>query len=90
MSEAFIEKHEVRPWVELPNWMPEENLPWVRVDKAIAAGLTFRPIADTIRDALAWDRQIRAQAGDRWRWRLAPEREAELLKTWHETQKQAK
>lgn len=87
VSEAFIEERKVRPWVELPNWMPRANLPWIKLGKAIAAGLGFRPIADTIRDALAWDLQLRERAGSRWRWRLDPEREAAILQAWHEQQK---
>jgi 2'-hydroxyisoflavone reductase len=27
-----------------------------RIDRALAAGLTFRPLADTIRATLDWDR----------------------------------
>jgi 2'-hydroxyisoflavone reductase len=87
VSEAFLEEQKVRPWAELPNWMPEKMLPWVKVERAIAAGLTFRPIADTVRDALAWELETREKAGERWRWKLAPEREAAVLKAWHESQK---
>jgi nucleoside-diphosphate-sugar epimerase len=49
-------------WVEdgadldLPLWTPEEKSGFDSVDngKARAEGLTFRPLADTIRDTLAW------------------------------------
>ncbi len=87
LPESFLEEQKIRPWMHMPNWMPEKVLAWVGVEKAIAAGLTFRPIADTVRDALAWELQQREKAGERWRWKLAPEREAAVLKAWHETQK---
>ena len=48
--------------------------------KAIAAGLAFRPVADTVRDTLAWD--ATRPADIQWRAGLKPEREAELLQAW--------
>ena len=47
--------------------------------RAIEAGLSFRPIAETARDTLEWDRargDYEPAAG------MAPEREAELLEEW--------
>lgn len=46
--------------------------------RAIAAGLHFRPLADTIRDTLLWD-----AAEGVHRLGLLPEHEAELLRAWH-------
>lgn len=67
---------------DMPLWMP--NAPGaanVNFSKAIAAGLTFRLIAETIRDTLAWDAtrppNIQRRAG------LTHAREAELLQRWH-------
>ncbi len=76
----------VKPWTELPLWIPESDS---RVGgmlladnrRAVAAGLTFRPLADTIRATLQWDRYEGA-AGHALPIRvtpIAPEREAELL-----------
>jgi 2'-hydroxyisoflavone reductase len=45
--------------------------------KAIAAGLHFRPIAETIRDTLLWD-----SAEGTHKLGLTPEREQELLRAW--------
>jgi 2'-hydroxyisoflavone reductase len=71
----------VRPYTELPLWIP--NLPEragfysINSGKAIAAGLTFRPVAETIRATLAWDA---TQPPDAPRpCGLRPERERELL-----------
>ena len=76
----------VKPWTELPLWIPESDS---RVGgmlladnrRAVAAGLTFRPLADTIRATLQWDRREGA-AGHDLPIRVTPippEREAELL-----------
>jgi 2'-hydroxyisoflavone reductase len=53
----------------------------VDIKKAITDGLVFRPLAETVRDTLAWDSQ-RPQE-DAWKNTLKQERETELLKKWH-------
>jgi 2'-hydroxyisoflavone reductase len=78
VDEGFLISREVAPWTELPVWLPASDPhPEVDVSHAIAAGLTFRPIADTIRDVLADEEPPTREAG------LAPERERELLAEWH-------
>jgi 2'-hydroxyisoflavone reductase len=71
----------VAPYTELPLWIPqsagEPGHSTVDCRKAIAAGLTFRPLAETVRDTLAWDRTLPDDA-DRGAG-MKPEREAELL-----------
>lgn len=78
----------VIPWTELPLWVPSVwNSPGVfdvTVDRAAAAGLTVRPVDDTLRDLAAWaatdDHRATADYGTRARSRvLDAEREAELL-----------
>jgi 2'-hydroxyisoflavone reductase len=67
----------VGPWMELPLWLPgEEYAGLLRADisRALAAGLTFRPIEETARDTLAWS----LEAGEQ-RPTLTRERERELL-----------
>ncbi len=51
-SEEFLEKQKVEAWSEMPLWLPEEynGIFEVRNDKAIADGLKFRPLAETIKD----------------------------------------
>ncbi len=49
----------VEPWMGIPLWVGESGSDGVNnVDssRAVAAGLACRPVADTIRDTLAWDR----------------------------------
>ncbi len=93
VDEDFLAEHEVGAWIELPLWIPESDpdmVGFADVDcsKAIAAGLTFRDLAATVHDTLIWNatrsgqadapsRAIHPPAG------LAPEREAELLRAWH-------
>jgi 2'-hydroxyisoflavone reductase len=55
------------------------------VDKAIGAGLTFRPAAVTARDIVEWYGTLAEE--DRPRGRLlSSEREAEVLAEWHASQ----
>jgi 2'-hydroxyisoflavone reductase len=86
VGEDFLAEREVGAWIELPLWIPEADpdaLGFSDVDcgKAIAAGLTFRDLAETVRATLEWNA---ARPADReWRAGLKPEREAELLQAWH-------
>jgi 2'-hydroxyisoflavone reductase len=48
--------------------------------RAIAAGLTFRPLATTAADTLTWWNAQTAERRSKLRAGLKPEREAELLK----------
>lgn len=72
---------------ELPFWFPDEARPEVPIEleissrRGIAAGLRFRPLLQTVRDILAWDR---ARPAD-FTLRPGPlnaERERELLAAW--------
>ena len=68
---------DVQPWMELPLWLPgDEYSGMLQADnrRAIAAGLTFRPVRDTVLDTLAWSRE----AGEQ-RPTLTREKERELL-----------
>jgi 2'-hydroxyisoflavone reductase len=81
---GFLLDQKVQPWSDLPLWLPgEENAGFARrvSRKAIDAGLGFRPVADTIRDTLAWDDErgrLELQTG------LGRDREAEVLAAWHD------
>ena len=75
VSDELLKEHGVK----LPLWQPEkeEGVDAVRNDKAVAQGLTFRPLADTVRDTLAWASEAPEERASS---RLTPEREAELLR----------
>ena len=67
----------VGPWMELPLWLPGDEYAGMLaadVSRAVAAGLTFRPLEETARDTLAWSRE----AGEQ-RPTLSREREQEIL-----------
>ena len=68
---------------ELPFWSSPEDAAWQRVSsaKAQADGLHVRPLADTVRDTLAWAQTRPKDTGRKAG--LTPEREAELLQAWH-------
>jgi 2'-hydroxyisoflavone reductase len=83
LSEEFLLQQDVAPYADLPLWVPSEMVGFARVNcrKAIAAGLTFRPLADTISDTLTWDAtrppDTELRAG------LKREREEQLLQEWY-------
>ena len=80
-SEKFLLEQGVGAWGEMPLWIPEEynGIFLVNNDKAIAAGLTFRPLSDTIKDTLIWNAAHSSDA--EWRAGLKLERERELIKS---------
>jgi 2'-hydroxyisoflavone reductase len=59
-----LEAEGIRPWEELPLWLPPQFGVFDIDDrKALAMGMTHRPIEDTIRDTLAWARTAPPAAG---------------------------
>jgi 2'-hydroxyisoflavone reductase len=85
-TEDFLLHEKVAAWSELPLWLPEEAAPhlngfmFISPVKAIAAGLTFRPLSDTIRDTLTWYQTSR---GDELNAGLDRDKETVLLYKWH-------
>jgi nucleoside-diphosphate-sugar epimerase len=76
-DESFLLERGVEPWRDLPLWIPvgdPEMAYFQRADvsRAVAAGLTFRPLEEIVRAVPEW----MGAAG------LPPEREAELLAEW--------
>ena len=83
----FLEEQKVRPWADLPVWIPNQGdtLYWgkANIEKAVAAGLTFRPLAVTAAETLAWHQTRPAEQRAKLKAGLPAEKEAELLKAWH-------
>ena len=86
----FLSDQKVRAWSNMPVWVADtpDNGAFSRrkIDKAIAAGLTFRPLAVTARETLAWNKtrpvaELQALAEGR-RAGLSAQREAEVLAAW--------
>lgn len=84
----FLEAQGVRPWSDMPVWLPPRGetagLTRVSIDRALARGLTFRPLETTARDTLQWFRTLPAERRAALQAGLAPEREAEVLRAWHD------
>jgi 2'-hydroxyisoflavone reductase len=91
VDDEFLAKQNVRPWTELPLWIPDSG-PFVEqrghmggmlalnVDKAVEAGLIFRPIAETVQDILKWSQ---TREGTERKAGMTAEREAEVLAAYH-------
>ena len=87
VAPRFLVESGVGPWMELPLWVPSEGdqgsggLMQTSNARAVAAGLTFRPVEQSVRDTLTWDAarppDITRRAG------LAPEKERKVLAAWH-------
>jgi 2'-hydroxyisoflavone reductase len=85
VGEELLAEQGVAPSTELPLWVPGGH-PEIDVSRAVAAGLTFRPVAETIRSVLDEGPDAAepvAFGWDRPRAGLKPERERELLAAWH-------
>ena len=92
VDESFLLERGVRPWMELPLWLPEDDdhghMLEADISKAAAAGLETRAIAETVRDTLAWalDAGVTAtplaSGVDIGKAGMEPQREAELLAEW--------
>lgn len=83
----FLAAQNVTPWGDMPAWVPNAGdsvgFHTRSNNKAVAAGLTFRSIADTVAATLAWydaQPEERRKAGPRAG--IKPEREAEVLAAW--------
>lgn len=100
----FLTSKGVQGWTNLPVWVPSEpgNEGWSRtsIERAVAAGLTFRPLADTAKATLDWHnarpeaqrvfpRMMKRQDGTEVmsQFGLTPEREKQLLDEWKATRK---
>ncbi len=82
VTEEFLAAQGVAPWTELPPSEPDAiGFESVSIRKALAAGLSLRPLRDTVRDTLAWDRSRPADAPRRAG--ISAAREQELLSAWH-------
>jgi 2'-hydroxyisoflavone reductase len=88
----FLKAQEVQPWQEMTTWIPAEDpesvISRTSIERAVAAGLTFRPLAQTSVDAVQWVKglapevqtRVTAAAG------LPAEKEKKVLEAWRATQ----
>lgn len=89
VPQPFLSANKVRSWGDMPVWSftGATTVAFCTsvIEKALAAGLTFRPLATTVRDTLTYfhqqtpERQAQLKAG------MSAEREQQLLTAWHAT-----
>jgi 2'-hydroxyisoflavone reductase len=80
---AFLAEHKIEeaiPWAMLKG--NDDGMMSVKNDKAIAAGLEFRPLADTVRDTLAWWPTVPQSRRDAPRFSITPDQEAKAIADW--------
>lgn len=88
VTSAFLagQQPPVRAWSDLPVWVPPEGetagFTQRSISRALAAGLTFRPFADTVKATLAFYKEQSAERQAELRAGLLPEREAAVLAAW--------
>ncbi len=94
IDRAFLSEQGVEAWSQLPVWVPLEGTdaghPFINVDRALAAGLVYRPIRETVRGTLDWWAALPDTDKDRFLYSradksagLSAARETELLAAWH-------
>ncbi len=83
VGESFLLEQGVVPWSELPLWVTAADSGMHAPDlrRALGAGLSLRPLADTARDVLS-DERARAPGGRAASSAMTREREAALLAAW--------
>src|SRR5438876_9332881 len=80
----FLKQQKVEAWSDMPVWAGDElGMSRADISRALAKGLTFRPLGDTARDTLAWFKAQKPERQAKMRAGLTPEREAEVLVALH-------
>ncbi len=82
--DEFLVEHGIRQWTEIPLWRVHKGIWDVDTTMARAAGLTCRPLAETVLDTWAWmgEGARPARDGRQAQHGLSPERERQLLALW--------
>ncbi|MEE8155075.1 MAG: SDR family oxidoreductase [Phycisphaerales bacterium] len=90
VAPEFLLEQGVKPWTELPQWLPGENdagQNQVNIERALNLGLTFRPLADTARDTIQWHKETRGPGYDfgatEGSFGMKAQRETAILAAWH-------
>lgn len=89
VSEDFLAAHWKPDDLDLPPWSPlkgdSAGASLTAVKPAISTGLRSRPLAETVRDTLAWFQTLPAERQAKLKAGLDPQKEAETLRAWHES-----
>ncbi len=91
VTSAFLREQQINPWSDLPVWAPAEGelagMTARSIARALAAGLTFRPFADTVKATMAFYEQQTDERKAQLRAGLTAEREARVLAAWKARQR---
>lgn len=82
----FLAEHDVQPWRDVHMWVDGNStlagaLGW-SAQKAIDAGLGFRPVDETVRDTLDWFRSLPPERQANLRAGMGADKEAAVLGAW--------
>ena len=88
---SFLQEQKIRPWRDMTIVVPPDGeaagFSRRNIDRALAKGLTFRPLDDTIRATLEWNNsrppEDRAALDSGKVGGISASREAEVLAAWH-------
>lgn len=87
VDSKFLKDAGAGEWQEVPLWFADEhilaNFMSLDISRALEAGLTFRPLAETVRDTHFWD--VARTQDEELKAGLRPEREREILQAWHDS-----
>jgi 2'-hydroxyisoflavone reductase len=92
---SFLHEQKIREWRDMPIVVPPDGptagFSRRNIDRALAKGLTFRLLTDTIRDTLEWNKTRPQEDRDNLDAGkiagISAQREAEVLSAWHAKQK---
>lgn len=86
VDERFLEKLGITGWIDLPLWLgPSHCTPGfmnTNIDRALADGLSLRPLAETIRDTRAWSTADASRNVPDLPAGISRERERAILAAW--------
>lgn len=89
VPQPFLTAQKLRSWGEMPVWSyagaSTVAFSTSVIEQARAAGLTFRPLAVTVRDGMTWYHSRPAAEQEKLRAGITLEREKETLALWHRT-----
>ncbi|MET1256536.1 NAD-dependent epimerase/dehydratase family protein [Aliikangiella maris] len=87
----FMQEHDVQPWRDVFMWADINSpgagaLTWSG-EKALQAGLTIRPVDETVKATLDWFGSLPQERQNKLRAGMSREKEAKVLQAWHAHQK---
>jgi len=93
VTEDFLAAHWKPEELDMPPWSPMKGdvagASLTSTKAAEKAGLTCRPLADTVRDTLTWFQSLPAERQGKLRPILDPQKEADTLHAWHDANTKA-